>query len=50
VQFPSLGKYCGRARLDVAIAGISIRACADAVPGEGKSRSAVARSVFFCQL
>jgi hypothetical protein len=49
-QFPSLGKYCGRGRRDVAITGISIRACIDAVPGEGKSRSGVARDQFFCQL
>jgi hypothetical protein len=47
---PSLGKYCGRGTRDAAITGISIRACADAVPGEGKSRSAVARDQFFCQL
>jgi hypothetical protein len=37
-------------RLDAAITGISMRACVDPVPGEGKSRSAVARDHFFCQL
>jgi hypothetical protein len=49
-QFPSFGEFCCALRLDVAITGISIRACAHAVPGEGKSRSAVARDQFFCQL
>jgi len=30
-QFPSFGEFCRAPRLDVAITGISIRACADAI-------------------